>query len=1144
MGRGGRDPPTGSLGRVRGCGMVTLGYETGRARGLARMKRLLMIGVSFAGLPVLAGAAYAQSVVPGFDANQLARNDDGSTGEVALPFTANFFGTTYSSLYVNNNGNVTFGTPLSTFTPVGLGANYRGAPIIAPFFSDVDTRNPASGITSYGTGTYAGQTAFGVTWPSVGYFSNHADKTNTFQLVLASRADTGGGNFDIYFNYQRIQFETGDASGGTNGLGGTSASAGYSAGTGAAGSYFELPGSLVNGALIDGGPNSLVAGSNNGVPGQFLFPVRNGVVMLANVCQPGDNASTTQIANCGPNRAYTGGIFYTPLDKFTLNVLDNTTIAGPQNAAAVLVMPTAATTGASPAGSVAINVNASATITAPGGAGIQIDSGSGTGAGSVTSAGTITAATAGIQADTNRGALTVANSGTITAPLGISGSSRTTTALSNSGTLNASYAGLVGGGFTGTVTLTNTGTVNYGQFGILGGSAVAPLVISNAGALTQSATASGPPATGLPTLIAGFLQTNANPSAIFARAGGAISIENGANGTIAGANGIDAAVLSSVPGLPATGAATGPLTITNLGTIDVQGAAITTAASAVASQVTNAGTLTGSLALSSGSTFTNTASGRVNVTGASSFGGGTITNAGGISLASTSLQNLSGFQNQGSGLLIATGTSSIGSQTQGTSFVNAGTISLVNGRAGDTLTINGNYVGQNGRLLAEFNTQTSTGDRLIINGNASGTTGVTVTNLTGAVPFTTGSPIVTVTGTSAANAFTLAGAQNFGTLEAILVATTGQGGTSVALGTVPTAVGLSASTAVIAARTIAFQGGSAVLDRLTQVRDSLKAAPGQTAIPQAMQYNGLSAYSALVTKDPIAPKLAEPAPQTTTRPAIWARAYGDIESRSGFSNFSFGGLNFTRDLGYSQVSGGFLGGTDVVISGLTKPDDGLILGVMGGYTLAGVDLNRNAGRQDYEGGTVGVYGTYLNGPWFWDALFKVDLLGLDIRAPGVVQRTGLQNYNFTTNVGYRVPLEHNIYVEPTAGLEYVSTVFDRTPALAVGAVPLRDGEALRGRIGARIGTEMVEDNIRIEPSITGYVYSVLTETGTVGAFNGITGVTGLREEGKVRGEVQASINFFNLKTGLSGFIRGDYRIGGDLVGGGGRAGIRYQFSTF
>ena len=50
---------------------------------------------------------------------------------------------------------------------------------------------------------------------------------DTFQIVLISE---GNGNFDIEYRYNNIQWTTGDASGGANGLNGTSARAGYSAG--------------------------------------------------------------------------------------------------------------------------------------------------------------------------------------------------------------------------------------------------------------------------------------------------------------------------------------------------------------------------------------------------------------------------------------------------------------------------------------------------------------------------------------------------------------------------------------------------------------------------------------------------------------------------------------------------------------------------------------------------------------------------------------------------------------------------------------------------------------------------------------------------------------------------------------------------
>ena len=84
------------------------------------------------------------------------------------------------------------------------------------------------------------------------------------------------GDFDITLNYDEILWETGDASGGSGGEGGTSAAVGFSAGTGVAGSFVQLPGSFENGALLDGGPNALVASSQNSSQvGRYVFQVRN-----------------------------------------------------------------------------------------------------------------------------------------------------------------------------------------------------------------------------------------------------------------------------------------------------------------------------------------------------------------------------------------------------------------------------------------------------------------------------------------------------------------------------------------------------------------------------------------------------------------------------------------------------------------------------------------------------------------------------------------------------------------------------------------------------------------------------------------------------------------------------------------------------
>ncbi len=104
-----------------------------------------------------------------------------------------------------------------------------------------------------------------------------SNKLNSFQLIVTDRSDVAAGDFDFEFNYDKIEWETGDASSGTGGLGGTSAAAGY---TNGAGTSYQFPGSLVNGALLDGGPSALVLDSRNSqTDGQYIFSVRNGQVV-------------------------------------------------------------------------------------------------------------------------------------------------------------------------------------------------------------------------------------------------------------------------------------------------------------------------------------------------------------------------------------------------------------------------------------------------------------------------------------------------------------------------------------------------------------------------------------------------------------------------------------------------------------------------------------------------------------------------------------------------------------------------------------------------------------------------------------------------------------------------------------------------
>ena len=224
------------------------------------------------------GTASAASLLSGFGGDSsfgqiaLAPNDDRSSNRLDLPFQINFFGNNYNSFFVNNNGNITFDGPLITFTPTAFPVSNQ--PLIAPWWADVDTRGRGGLASPTQNNVYVASpnasTAV-ITWHDVGYFSGNTDKLNNFQLVLRDRSETGTGNFDFDFRYQQLQWTTGGASEGVNGLGGIAAQAGYDNGQGS--NFLTLPGSRTA-AVLD-----LVNTSNvsEATPGLWSFAVRNGV---------------------------------------------------------------------------------------------------------------------------------------------------------------------------------------------------------------------------------------------------------------------------------------------------------------------------------------------------------------------------------------------------------------------------------------------------------------------------------------------------------------------------------------------------------------------------------------------------------------------------------------------------------------------------------------------------------------------------------------------------------------------------------------------------------------------------------------------------------------------------------------------------
>uniref|UniRef100_A0A8C5Q7R5 NIDO domain-containing protein n=1 Tax=Leptobrachium leishanense TaxID=445787 RepID=A0A8C5Q7R5_9ANUR len=166
---------------------------------------------------------------------ETSRKDDGASPEIPISEHFTFFGKRYRSLYVNNNGVISFGVNVSEYTPDPFPLA-DGRPFVAPLWTDVD--NSKSGHVYYRESTdpallqrinkdmavyfpnlhYKATWAFVATWDKVPYYKSSSNKTNTFQAIL--HTDTR--RSFIMLLYGEITWTTGGASGGNllTGLGG------------------------------------------------------------------------------------------------------------------------------------------------------------------------------------------------------------------------------------------------------------------------------------------------------------------------------------------------------------------------------------------------------------------------------------------------------------------------------------------------------------------------------------------------------------------------------------------------------------------------------------------------------------------------------------------------------------------------------------------------------------------------------------------------------------------------------------------------------------------------------------------------------------------------------------------------------------
>eukprot|EP00057_Strongylocentrotus_purpuratus_P021273 XP_011675747.1 PREDICTED: sushi, nidogen and EGF-like domain-containing protein 1 [Strongylocentrotus purpuratus] len=218
----------------------------------------------------------------------LPANDDGSTNELPITIAFPFFDHDHTSLFVNNNGVISFLARVDQFTPDPFPLA-DGRRLLTPFWADIDTNN--GGTLSYrqvlrfaqnddifleadetirasfvDMRDFVSSWMYIATWDRVAFFGA-ADTSirNSFQAVMVT---DGRYSFAI-FNYGEINWTTGGASGGDSGtgLGGTPAQVGFNAGDGV--TFYSVPGSRTAAVV------NIETTSNIDVPGRWVFRTDN-----------------------------------------------------------------------------------------------------------------------------------------------------------------------------------------------------------------------------------------------------------------------------------------------------------------------------------------------------------------------------------------------------------------------------------------------------------------------------------------------------------------------------------------------------------------------------------------------------------------------------------------------------------------------------------------------------------------------------------------------------------------------------------------------------------------------------------------------------------------------------------------------------
>ncbi len=266
---------------------------------------------------------------------------------------------------------------------------------------------------------------------------------------------------------------------------------------------------------------------------------------------------------------------------------------------------------------------------------------------------------------------------------------------------------------------------------------------------------------------------------------------------------------------------------------------------------------------------------------------------------------------------------------------------------------------------------------------------------------------------------------------------------------------------------------------------------------------------------------------------LWMQAHGGEESFDNAASFTLGGFTFAQDLTATSDWRGFQFGFDN-LQGNT------IWGLTMGFTQQETKFDVDGNSFDTEGWNIGAYAGWSSGGFFLNGLVKGDFFEQDANfhtLPSIFTFDGV-TWGAQGEIGYRWEGE-SVFFEPVASLQWSTTNLDSTTT-AGATIDFDDAESLRGKAGARLGGTWGTGDVVWTPYIGAYWVDEFQGDNNL-AFT--TGVTTIEFSDQGRGSYgQADLGVtFQTFYGLEGFVKGEWNFGGDADGGAARLGARWRW---